>query len=83
MTTLTVTAKGQITLRKELLEHLGIVPGQKITVGKLPDGGLAMHGLPKSGSIADVFGIFQRKDGPTLTIEEMNDIIANAGRDTR
>jgi len=30
MTTLTVTAKGQVTLRKDLLEHLGVGPGDKI-----------------------------------------------------
>ena len=29
MTTLTITAKGQITLRRELLQYLGIAPGQQ------------------------------------------------------
>ena len=29
MRTLTVTAKGQVTLRKDLLEHLGVRPGRK------------------------------------------------------
>jgi AbrB family looped-hinge helix DNA binding protein len=38
MSTLTVTAKGQVTLRKDLLEHLGVHPGEKVTVDKLPDG---------------------------------------------
>ena len=38
MSTLTVTAKGQVTLRKDVLEHLGVHPGEKITVDKLPDG---------------------------------------------
>jgi AbrB family looped-hinge helix DNA binding protein len=38
MGTLTVTAKGQVTLRKDLLEHLGVHPGKKIAVDKLPDG---------------------------------------------
>ena len=38
MSTLTVTAKGQVTLRKDLLDHLGVHPGEKITVDKLPDG---------------------------------------------
>src|SRR5438067_187061 len=32
MSTLTVTAKGQVTLRKDLLEHLGVEPGDKIAV---------------------------------------------------
>jgi len=40
MRTLTVTAKGQITLRKDLLEHIGVRPGQRISVAKLPDGRL-------------------------------------------
>ncbi len=30
MTTLTVTAKGQVTLRKETLQHLKIGPGDKL-----------------------------------------------------
>lgn len=38
MATLTVTAKGQITLRQELLRHLNVSPGQKVAVEKLPDG---------------------------------------------
>jgi hypothetical protein len=29
MSTLTVTAKGQVTLRKDLLEHLGGIPARK------------------------------------------------------
>jgi AbrB family looped-hinge helix DNA binding protein len=40
MSTLTVTAKGQVTLRKDVLAHLGIHPGDKITVEKLPGGRL-------------------------------------------
>ena len=38
MSTLTVTAKGQVTLRKDVLEHIGVKPGEKISVEKLPDG---------------------------------------------
>jgi len=36
MTTLTVTARGQITIRKDVLKHLGIQPGGKITLELLP-----------------------------------------------
>jgi len=38
MGTLTVTAKGQVTLRKDLLRHLGIEPGEQVAIEKLPDG---------------------------------------------
>jgi len=37
MTTLTVTARGQVTFRKEMLQHLGIRPGKKIELDLLPD----------------------------------------------
>ena len=30
MATLTVTARGQVTFRKEVLQHLGIRPGEKL-----------------------------------------------------
>ncbi|EGD19854.1 hypothetical protein XGA_1498, partial [Xanthomonas hortorum ATCC 19865] len=38
MTTLTVTARGQVTFRKDVLQHLGIRPGDKIELNLLPDG---------------------------------------------
>jgi bifunctional DNA-binding transcriptional regulator/antitoxin component of YhaV-PrlF toxin-antitoxin module len=37
MRTLIVTAKDQVTLHKDILKHLGINPGDKIVVDKLPD----------------------------------------------
>lgn len=74
MTTLTITAKGQVTLKKELLEHLGVGPGQKIDVDALPDGSLKVRAAPK-GKISDVFG-FLDNNGVHLTIEEINEVIA-------
>jgi AbrB family looped-hinge helix DNA binding protein len=38
MTTLTVTTKGQVTLRKDLLKHLGVAPGDKVSIDLMPDG---------------------------------------------
>lgn len=76
MTTLTVTAKGQVTLRKGLLEHLGVQPGDKITMSKLPDGRLEVKAVRPTGDIADAFDFLKREDGPSLSIEEMNAIAA-------
>jgi len=42
MTTLTVTAKGQVTLRKDFLRHLGVRPGDKITVEKRRNGEISV-----------------------------------------
>lgn len=76
MSTLTITAKGQITLRKDLLQHLGVHPGEKISVDKLPDGRIEVKAARPTGKISDVFGMLKREGGPTLTIEEMNEAIA-------
>lgn len=73
MTTLTVTAKGQVTLRKDVLEHLGVGPGEQIDVTKLPDGRIEVRAA-STGEISAVFGMLKRKGGPTLSVEEMNEI---------
>jgi AbrB family looped-hinge helix DNA binding protein len=82
MSTLTVTAKGQVTLRKELLEHLGVRPGERIAVEKLPDGRIEVRAARPTGKISDVFNFLKRENGPSLSIEEMNKIAARgwAGR---
>jgi AbrB family looped-hinge helix DNA binding protein len=74
MTTLTVTAKGQVTLRKDLLKHLGVHPGEKITVDKLPDGRIEVKAARPAGKISDAFNFLKKKGGPSLSIEEMNTI---------
>jgi len=76
MSTLTVTAKGQVTLRKNLLRHLGVRPGEKITVDKLPGGRIEMKAMRPAGKISDVFGFLKRKNGPSLSIGEINEIAA-------
>jgi AbrB family looped-hinge helix DNA binding protein len=77
MSTLTVTAKGQVTLRKDLLEHLGVQPGDKISVEKLPGGRIEVKAIRPAGKISDVFGYLKTKrKGRVLSIEEMNEIIA-------
>ncbi len=43
MTKLTITAKGQVTLKQELLNHLGVGPGEKIEADKLPDGRIVVR----------------------------------------
>jgi hypothetical protein len=76
MRTLTVTAKGQVTLRKDLLRHLGVSPGEKITVNKPPDGRIEMRAVRPTGKVSDVFGLLKRKNGPSLSIEEISEIAA-------
>ena len=78
MTLLTVTAKGQVTLRKDVLEHLGVRPGDKINVEKLPSGRIEVSAPKKTGKISDFSGSLKRPGQPVLTIEEMDEIISDA-----
>lgn len=82
MSTLTVTAKGQVTLRKELLEHLGVHPGEKIAIDMLPDGRVEMKADRPGGKISDVFGMLKAKTRRKLSIDEIKEIAADgwAGR---
>jgi AbrB family looped-hinge helix DNA binding protein len=77
MSELTVTAKGQVTLRKDLLQHLGVRPGDKIAVDKLPDGRIEVKAAQPAGAISDVFNFLKRKKkGASLSIDEINTIAA-------
>jgi AbrB family looped-hinge helix DNA binding protein len=76
MTTLTVTGKGQVTLRKEVLRHLGVQPGEKVDVDLMPGGRVQVKAARPKGDISAAFGILKREGQPTLSIEEMNEVIA-------
>jgi antitoxin PrlF len=75
-TTLTVTAKGQVTLRKELLDHLGVKPGGKITVDFLPSGRAEVRAAKSSAPIDSFIGCLDRPETPSLTLAEIDEIAA-------
>jgi bifunctional DNA-binding transcriptional regulator/antitoxin component of YhaV-PrlF toxin-antitoxin module len=82
MATLTVTARGQVTFRKKVLEHLGIKAGEKIELDLLPDGRGMIRAARPSGTIEDFFGVLAGETKKVATIEEMNQAAADgwAGR---
>ena len=80
MTTLTVTARGQVTFRKEVLTHLGVRPGDRIRLDLLPDGRAEVTADRPQGSWREFGGLLRGKtNGARLSIEEINDAIAEAG----
>jgi bifunctional DNA-binding transcriptional regulator/antitoxin component of YhaV-PrlF toxin-antitoxin module len=76
MPRLSVTARGQVTFRRKLLQHLGVKPGEKIEVELLPDGRGMIRAARPSGSIDDFLGLLAGKTRKTATIEEMNEAAA-------
>lgn len=73
MITLTITARGQLTLRKEVLQHLGIKPGEKIVLDLLPDGRGMLKAARPAGSIAGFVGLLAGRTDKVATVEEINE----------
>ena len=72
MPTLTVTARGQVTFRKDVLQHLGIKPGEKMELDLLPDGRGVLRAARQTGTIAGFVGLLAGRTTKIATIEEMN-----------
>jgi bifunctional DNA-binding transcriptional regulator/antitoxin component of YhaV-PrlF toxin-antitoxin module len=80
MTTLTVTARGQVTFRKDVLQHLGIKPGERIEIDLLPNRQAALRARQQKASFRTLHGFLKGKtNGKVLTVEEIDDAIAEAG----
>lgn len=80
MSTATMTSKGQITVPKDVREDLGLVPGSKVMFVKLPNG--QYNVVPRTGKIQDLFGMLHQSGVPAMTIEEINDAIAEGGAES-
>ena len=79
MLTLNVSKRGVVTLPKELLEHIGVQPGEEIELMLLPGGQIGFRAAQPRGRIEDLAGCLAGKtNGAVLTIEEINDAIGEA-----
>ena len=69
--TLTVTAKGQITLRKEVLEHLGVRPGDKVDADLLQGGRLQVR-AKRGKPFTTVFGMLAKPRQSPRSVEDLS-----------
>ncbi|MGH9513390.1 MAG: AbrB/MazE/SpoVT family DNA-binding domain-containing protein [Terriglobales bacterium] len=76
MATLTVTARGQVTFQKKIMQHLGVKPGGKIELDLLPDGRGVIRAAQPTGTINDFVGLLAGKTKKVATVEEMNEAAA-------
>ena len=75
MSILTVTTRGQVTFRKDVLQHLGIKPGEKIELNLLPDGRGLLKAARLTGTIDGFIGLLAGRTKKVATIEEINEAI--------
>ncbi len=71
MTTLTITSKGQVTLRRDLLRHLGVGPGEQIEVQALPGGRIEVRAAQAPGSIEAFIGSLAGRSAKVASLEEI------------
>lgn len=83
MAILTVTARGQLTFRKEVLQHLGVRPGEKIQLDLMPDGRGMLKAAQPEGTIAGFAGLLAGRTSKVATIEEINEAIAQGWADIK
>ncbi len=75
MVRLKITAKGQVTLRKDIRAHLGVEIGDEVDVVLMPHGGVQLRPAKKALSKDALFGMFTHKGKVAHSLEEMNETI--------
>lgn len=71
MPTLTITSRGQITLRRDLLQHLSVKPGECIQVDALPGGEVRLRAAPPARPIQDFVGLLKGRTPRAATLDEI------------
>jgi antitoxin PrlF len=82
-TTLTVTVRGHVTFRKDVLQHLGIRPGEKIELDKRPDGTVMLRAARPLGKIDSFLGLLAGKTRKIATLDEITEAAAAGWSPTR
>lgn len=80
MSIATMTSKGQFTMPKDVRDDLKLVAGSKVMFVKLPNG--QYNVVRKTGDVSDLFGMLHQPGAPAMTIEEMNDAIADGAAES-
>jgi AbrB family looped-hinge helix DNA binding protein len=76
---LTITAKGQVTLRQSVLDHLGLKPGDKVAVALLRDGRVELLPSAAGHELRSVRGRLRRPGQSAVSLQAMQEAI-EAGR---
>ena len=76
---LTVTAKGQVTLRRAVLDHLGVMPGAKVSVSLLENGRIELVAAAAGADIKALRGALRRPGQRPVSLEEMQEAIETGG----
>lgn len=72
--TLKITSKGQVTLKRELLDELGVDPGDRIVVEPVAPGRVEIRRAEQRGGLAAFVGCLKQTAGPALSLKDIHKI---------
>jgi AbrB family looped-hinge helix DNA binding protein len=78
MPTATLTTKGQITIPKEVREHLGVDTGDRLNFVVQPDGTVIVQ--PLTRHVRELAGLLRRPRQRPVSIAQMDEGIARRAR---
>jgi AbrB family looped-hinge helix DNA binding protein len=72
--TLKITSKGQVTFRKEVLDQLGVRPGDKVTVELVGPGRLEVRQAQPGANLEEFVGCLKKARARTLSLDDIKRI---------
>ena len=76
--TLKITSKGQVTFRKEVLDQLGVRPGDRITVELVAPGRVEVTAARPEAKLERFVGCLKKPGSRALSVEDMREIVRKA-----
>ena len=77
MTAATITAKGQLTLPKDVRTALGVGPGDRVEFVRMEDGNFAV--MPATHSVKKLKGLIPKPKKP-VSLDDMDRAIARGAK---
>jgi antitoxin PrlF len=79
MSAATITSKGQITLPREVRDHLHVREGDRVEFEIDREGEVRVR--PVTGSVEELFGLLRRPGAPPRSLEEIDQGVARLARE--
>jgi bifunctional DNA-binding transcriptional regulator/antitoxin component of YhaV-PrlF toxin-antitoxin module len=76
--TLKITSKGQVTFRKEVLDQLGVRPGDRITTDFVAPGRVKVTAAQPKAKLDRFVGSLKATGSRVLSVEDMREVVRNA-----
>ena len=83
MTMLTISPQGRVKLGNEMLDHLGVKPGDKVKFSLLPDGSLTLVGARPRRRVEEIVGCLAPYTSVKASLEEIEAAIRDQETQTR